>query len=270
MFRYIRKYYKSRDLFSLSFITYQLDVILHLGWRNFILRYKGSALGVLWSLVTPLSQLLIFSFIFEKVIRLEIEAYPLFLFTGILPWNWFNSCISSAGWLYISNRDLIQKPNLIPVNLVIADTITNLLTFAILLPILFMLIIIFDRGFPIYIILVPIILFIQAVLIIGLGLIISLANVIYRDIQHLINIFLMILFYLTPIFYSADMADKKYAVMFKVNPIDSLIDSYRAVFFYNKCPELYSLIYPTFFGIGILLVGVFFYKRYLYKIYDLL
>lgn len=261
---------KINNISFLPSLAYELDVIFHLGWRNFILRYKGSALGVLWSLIMPLSQLLIFSFVFERVIRLDIKAYPLFLFTGILPWNWFNSCISSAGWLFINNRDLMRKPNLLPANLVIADTITNLVSFAFLLPLLFFLIIIFQRDFPIFILIIPIILLIQAILIVGLGLIISISNVIFPDLQHMIKIILMFLFYLTPIFYRADMADKKYEILFTVNPLASLINCYRAIFFYNDFPDIFTLIYPTIFGIVILLIGIYFYKKYLYKIYDLL
>ena len=131
---------------TFDYFVYQFDVIKHLVGRNFVLKYKGSVLGILWSLFVPLSQLLVFTFIFGRVLPLDIEAYPAFLFLGVLPWNWFSACVSSAGLLFISNRDLVRKPNFIPLNLIIVDVLTNLITFLILLPILFFILIIYKRN----------------------------------------------------------------------------------------------------------------------------
>ena len=78
-------------------LAYRLDLILHLVWRDFVLRYKGSVLGVLWYLLPPLTQLLVLVFLFGRVVPLNIEAYPAFVFCGLLPWTWFGTCLGSAG-----------------------------------------------------------------------------------------------------------------------------------------------------------------------------
>src|ERR1051325_4563278 len=97
-------------------LKYYLDLTWHLVQRDFTLRYKGSALGVLWVLVVPLMQLLTLVFVFKNVIPLNIDSYPAFVFTALLPWTWFSNCLNSAGALFISNRDLIRRPNFPPLD----------------------------------------------------------------------------------------------------------------------------------------------------------
>ena len=111
----------------MSSLTYHVDLIRHLTWRDFILRYKGSVLGILWSVVPPLVQLAVLVFLFGRVIPLGIEAYPTFVFSGLLPWLWFSTCMSSAGYLFINNRDLVRRPNFDPSSLVTENTQSNLI-----------------------------------------------------------------------------------------------------------------------------------------------
>jgi lipopolysaccharide transport system permease protein len=252
------------------FLTYQFDVITHLVARNFVLRYKGSALGVLWSLLVPLSQLLVFAFIFGKVLPLDIEAYPAFLFIGVLPWNWFSTCVTSAGLLFISNRDLVRKPNFIPSNLIIVDVLANLLNFMILLPVLFFIMVIYQREVTLYILFVPFIMVIQIMLTIGLSLIISILNVFYRDIQHIVSVFIMLLFFITPVFYSTMKIDKSYKFIYEWNPIAAVIDGYRATFYYGLPPDWGAILYATIFSIVIYLAGYTVYRQQLHKIFDLI
>jgi ABC-type polysaccharide/polyol phosphate export permease len=108
-------------------LSCKFDLAWHLVKRDFTLQYKRSVLGILWSVLLPLSQLLVLIFIFQKVIPLNIDAYPVFLFCALLPWSWFSNCINSAGGLFINNRDLIKKPNFEPYILVIVNTLSNLL-----------------------------------------------------------------------------------------------------------------------------------------------
>src|SRR5262245_44374686 len=95
-------------------LAYQVDLMGHLVWRDFSLRYKRSALGVLWSLVSPLSQLLVLVFLFQAVVPLNIDAYPAFVFCALLPWSWFSTGIGSACGLFMVNRDLVRHPNFAP------------------------------------------------------------------------------------------------------------------------------------------------------------
>src|SRR5262245_22618680 len=116
--------------------TYRLDLICHLVQRDFRLHYTGSMLGVLWSVLLPLIQLSVFVFLFSRVVPLDIDNYPAFVFSALLPWTWFSNSLSSAGDLFASNRDLLRRPNFAPATLIVVNTLSNLLTYLVSLPIL--------------------------------------------------------------------------------------------------------------------------------------
>ena len=253
---------------NMSALSYHKDLIIHLVKRNFILRYKGSAIGVLWSLLVPLCQLLVLVFVFGKVVPLKIEDYPVFIFTALLPWVWFSSCLGSAGGLFINNRDLIRKPNFSPSNLVVIDILSNLLPYLLFLPILFAMLMIYHRSLTLSVLALPLLILIQGILTAGLGLIIATMNVFYRDIQHIVTVTLMLMFYITPVFYRSGALAETYQFIFKANPVAVLIDSYRTVLFYGKFPDWGSLLLVGMVSGTVLIIGYFVYNRQLHEIID--
>ncbi len=251
-------------------LAYRLDLILHLCRRNFLLRYKGSLLGVLWSLLVPFSQLLVLVFVFGKILPLQIEGYPAFVFTAILPWNWFSYCLSSAGGLFIGNRDLMRIPTFDPMILVVVDVMVNLLLFILFLPILIAILFFYDRPLTSGIAVLPLVLCIQTTLIVGLSLIVATFNVFYRDVQYIITVALMLLFYLTPVFYSARNLNDRYQWVFHLNPMAVLIDSYRSILYWGVLPPGIHLAAVSAFSLLLLWVAHRFYRRRLPDMIDLL
>lgn len=253
-----------------SHFLYHIDLILHLSRRNFLLRYKGSLLGVLWSLLVPFSQLLVLVFVFGRVLPLQIEGYPAFVFTAILPWNWFSYCLSSAGVLFIGNRDLMRIPSFDPITLVVVDVLVNLALFILFLPILIAILLVYDRPFPSMIVALPILLCIQAMLVVGLSLIVATSNVFYRDIQYIMSVILMLLFYLTPVFYSARNLDARYQWVFYLNPMAVLIESYRSILYWGQSPPWIQLAAVAAVCMLLLWAAHRFYRRRLPDMIDLL
>lgn len=251
-------------------LAYQVDLMRHLVWRDFSLRYKRSALGVLWSLVSPISQLLVLVFLFQSVVPLNIEAYPAFVFVALLPWSWFSSCISSACGLFIVNRDLVRHPNFAPAQLMVVNTLSNLLSYVVALPILFIVMALYGLTLTPALLLLPLLLLIQGVLTVGLSLIVATLNVFYRDVQHIVGVLLLLLFYLTPVFYRPQSVVEKYHIIYTLNPITVLIQSYRTIFFYGVAPSWISLLFA---GVSALLIcagGYLLYARHQHDIFDLL
>lgn len=247
---------------------HQKDLVLNLVRRNFILRYKGSVLGVLWSLLLPLAQLLVLVFLFGKVVPLGIKDYPAFVFTALLPWNWFSNCLNSAGLLFFNNRDLVRRPNFAPFTLTIIDALTNLLTFLISLPILFALLFSHGRGITISLLFFPVLVLIQGILIVGMGLIIATLNVFYRDVAHIISVAIMLLFYITPIFYQPQTVSQKYHFVFEWNPMAILIENYRAVLFLGILPEWNSLLIGFLFSAIVCYFGYIIYQNQIHNVID--
>jgi len=243
-------------------------LILHLVVRNSTLRYHGSAIGILWSLMIPLSQLLVLVFLFGKVVPLKIDAYPAFVFSALLPWVWFSTCLNSASSLFISNRDLMRKPNFAPYILIIVNTLSNLVSYILFLPILILILVLYGHYMTPYLLIFPLLILIQSILIIGLSLIIATMNVFYRDIQHIMTVAVMLLFYLTPVFYRSEAISKSYHLLYTLSPISVLIQSYRAIFFNGSPPHWNLLVFSGIVSVIVLILGFFIYNRQLTNIFD--
>jgi ABC-type polysaccharide/polyol phosphate export permease len=252
-----------------GFLSYQLDLLWHLVKRDFTLRYKGSVLGILWSLLLPLAQLLVLVFLFQRVIPLGIDSYPAFVFTALLPWTWFSSCLNSAGSLFLGNRDLIKKPGFSPCILVGVNTLSNLLLLLVVLPVLVIMIVAFyGKSLTLYFLLLPVLLGIHVMLIWGLCLFIATLNVFYRDIQYIMSVFVMLLFYLTPVFYNPSAITEDYRFLYNLNPLAVLIQAYRAIIFFGKAPEWGYLSIAFVISLLSCVVGYVFYRKKLHEIVD--
>jgi lipopolysaccharide transport system permease protein len=251
-------------------LTYQFDLILHLVRRDFRLHYTGSALGMLWAMVLPLIQLLVFVFLFGRVVPLGIDNYPAFVFSALLPWTWFSACIGSAGGLFVRNRDLLRRPNFRPVTLVVVNTLSNLLGYLVSLPVLLVVLALHGRTVTTAVAAFPLLLLIQSILLIGLSLMVATMNVFYRDVQHLTGVALSLLFYLVPVFYRPQQAGGKFSGLLMLNPIAVLIQSYRDVFFYQRAPEWGPLLFAFAASFAIGGVGYLVYCRLQPRVIDAL
>jgi lipopolysaccharide transport system permease protein len=249
-------------------VKYHVGLICHLVWRDISLRYKGSMLGVLWSLMPPLSQLLVFSFVFGKVIPLNIEAFPVFVFSALLPWTWLSTSLTQAGWLFLHNRSLVRSPDFSPSLLIIVNTLANLLHYLMFLPILLVMLAFYGRPLTSALIVLPLLLLIQGVLISGLSLVIATLNVFYRDVQHITESALMFLFFLTPVFYQIEGINKSYHILFAVNPFAALVQGYRAIFFYGRVPNFGALLFTSLTSMVLFGIGYAVYRRRLHDVID--
>jgi lipopolysaccharide transport system permease protein len=249
-------------------ITRQLDLIINLTRRNFLLQFRGSFLGLLWALLLPVIQLIVFAFLFQRVVPLGIDNYPLFVFTALLPWNWFQTSILSAGGLFMSHRDLVRRPNFTPSTLALVDALTNLLRYLVALPIVFILIAISGRAITWTVLLLPFIMLIQGTLIVGLSLFIATWSVFYRDVQYIMGVAVMLLFYVTPVFYSLERVGREYRIAFTLNPMAVLVQSYRAILYEGTVPDWKGLLVASTVSVAALGIGYLSYRREIHEVYD--
>lgn len=250
--------------------SYHTQLVWHLVKRDFIVQYKRSVLGVLWSLLLPLGQLLVLIFVFNEIIPLKIDSYPLFLFSALLPWSWFSDCISSSGIVFINNRDLVLKPNFDPSILIIVNTLSKFLLFLIPLPLLFILMLYFDKKFTSSLLMLPLLMLIQCILTFGLSFFIATLNSFFRDVQHIVNVGITMLFFLTPIFYDYQIISEKYHFLYSLNPMATLIQSYRLILYYGSSPNILSILYVFIASMVVFAVGYVTYKRNLHSLVDIL
>lgn len=210
------------------------DLTRDLVRRDFTLRYHASNLGVLWSVLLPLTQLGVLVVLFHRIVPLGIEAYPAFVFAALLPWTWFSSSLAGACGIFLVNRDLVRRPSFpLPV-LVVTSMLSNLLTYVASLPVLALVLVFYQRPLTAALCAFPVLVLVQGVLTVGLGLAFATLNVFFRDLQHIVTVALSMLFYLTPVFYQRP--DVPQSWLFSLNPCAVLVEAYRAVFFYGVTP----------------------------------
>lgn len=231
-----------RPFMRAGHLTYLRDLLRELVTRDIKLRYKDSFLGVVWSLLNPLSQLLVLSFVFRFILPLNIPNYTSFLFTGLLVWSWLQSSLFASATAIVDGRSLIKRPGFPAAILPIVTVTANFVHFLLALPILLLFLLLTGVGIQLTIFLLPAIIVLQFVFTLSLSYFIAIFHVSFRDTQHLIGVFLLLFFYLTPIFYDGSAIPPHIQPYYRLNPVLHLIEAYRAILLRGQLPEVAPLL----------------------------
>lgn len=224
-------------------------------------KYKGSFLGVLWSFVNPLLMTLVYAIVFPFLLKGSQENYVTFLVIGILPWTWFTTSIAQGTSTILGNGNILKKVYFPREILPISVITSGLVNFLISCIIIFIFLIFFGIGISFNILFLPIIVIIQYILSLGIIFITSSINVYIRDAEYIINFFIMMLFYGTPVLYSMDMFPTKIRMILNLNPMTPIIESYRDIFFYQKLPNFSSLGIVFLASVILLFLGIKIFKK---------
>lgn len=205
-------------------------------------KYKNSFLGVLWSFLNPLLQIVVYAIIFSLILKNKQEHYAIFLCCGLIPWTFFSASINKSAFTIIENGNIIKKVyfprEIIPISVVTAETINFLISTLIIL----VFVVCGGMGISKYILFYPIILIAQYLVILSISLIISSICVYFRDLQHFIGIVLQLLFYAAPIVYSQNTIPEEYQWILKFNPMTYIINAYRDIFYYQNSIEIKPIL----------------------------
>ena len=224
-------------------------------------KYKGSFLGVLWSFVNPLLMTLIYAIVFPFILKDSQPHYVTFIIIGILPWNWFTTVIAQGTSTIIMNGGIIKKVyfprEILPISVVTSGLINYLISCIIIVVFLLC----SGIGLSWYILFLPLIILTQYILSLGIVFITSAINVYIRDAEYIINFIINMLFYATPILYSASLFPEKVRWILKLNPMTTIIESYRDILFYQSLPRIKSIAIVLIASWILLWIGVKVFKR---------
>ena len=229
--------------------------------KEFRGKYKKSFLGILWSFLSPLFQLLIYAIVFPFILKNNIENYTVFLIVALMPWTFFNITIIQSAACIVNNAGIVKKVYFPREILPISVTTSNLINFLITQFIVFIALIVSGIGFSKAIIVFPIIVIIQYILQLGFAFIFSAITVYIRDVEYIINIFMMLMFYLCPIVYDANMIPAQFLKFFKLNPMFHIISFYRTILYYKEIPNILEVGELFIVCIIILLLGYKIFKK---------
>ncbi|MBY0163293.1 ABC transporter permease [Cytobacillus firmus] len=244
-----------------SIINYR-DLLKNLTSNELKLKYKNSVLGLLWSYIYPIMMIVIYTFAFKVILRMTIENFALFVFVGLIPWNFVQSSISQSTNSIINNQSLVKKiyfPRaIIPISIVNANFLTLLISHLILFGAMYF----YDVPIKLSILILPILWIILYFIVTGLSLLLSSITVKYRDISHIVDVIFMAWFYLTPVIYSLSMVPDPYNSIIQLNPITNLIELFRTVLLDGEFPAVDEMLKTGLYSILLFIAGLFiFYKR---------
>ena len=205
-------------------------------------KYKNSFLGVLWSFLNPLLQIAVYAIVFPLILRNTQENYVIFLCCGLIPWTFFSTAITRASFTMVENGNILKKVyfprEILPISVVTSEAVNFMISTIIILTF----VIFGGLGITKYVLFYPIILVVQYLLVLAISLIVSSICVYIRDLQHFIGIFIQLLFYATPVVYSAETIPENFAWVLKINPMTYIIDGYRNIFYNQTAPDVKALL----------------------------
>lgn len=235
-------------------IAARADLLSELVRRDLRLRYRRSALGLAWSQLGPLVLLGVLTFVFTRVVPLDIPSYPLFVYTGLLAWTWFAGAIVGVTESIVANRDLVRRPGFPPAILPVSTVSTHLVHFALALP-LILIVSAVDVGVHPSLMALPAVMAVQFLLLLGPGYLLAAVNVELRDVSHLVGVLLVPLFYATPVFYDVAQVPARYRMLYGLNPINRLVVAYRDVLVDGRWPAPVPLVVITVVGLALVALG---------------
>jgi len=230
--------------------------------RDLKVRYKQTVMGVAWAILQPLTMIAIFSIIFGKLANIPSDGYPypVFVFSGLLAWNFFSTSISSSGVSLIGASNLVSKVYFPRIIVPISSIGVSVVDFLISAGLLVVLMLIYSQPITLNILLLPFFLTGLLILSIGFGSWLAAITVTYRDFRYVISYLLQIWMYLTPVLYPISFVPEKWRWLLYLNPMYAWINGVRASFLNQPIDILGSLISFALSAL-IFIVGMFYFEK---------
>lgn len=203
-------------------------------------KYKASILGVLWSFINPLLQVLVYAIVFPYLLNNTGDNYLIYLVTGIIPWTFFSTVITQCVVSIKSNSGIIKKVYFPREILPLATAFSGIINFFISCIIIIVFCMIFGVGVSWHIIFVPLIALIEGVFALGIGMLLGAMDAYIQDLEYIVNFLLTLAMYGAPIIYRIETfsSTSKLVKLINLNPVTHIINSYRDVFLYHQIPDM--------------------------------
>jgi len=238
------------------------ELIWALAMKELKIRYKRSVLGFLWALLNPMLLMLVLSIVFSTIMKINIPHYAIFLLSVLLPWTFFSQSLSYAVESIVGNADLIKKVRVAKLVFPVAAVISNMINLLLSIIPLALIVVLMRHPFHWTWIYLPVPLLALTIFTLGATFFFAAANVYYRDVAHILQIVLQAWFYITPIIYSLDFFPEKYRWIFKLNPIQFVLNGFRLSVYYGMLPTLQSIAASFICAFAALYIGFSIFRRH--------
>lgn len=239
------------------------ELVYFFVWRDLKVRYKQTVVGVAWAVFQPVVTMIVFSVFFGQLAKMPSEGvpYPIFVYSGLIFWNFFAASLSDISNCLISNQTIVTKVYFPRLILPLANVFTNFVDFLIASGVLVILMIYY--GFVPHLVglfMMPLLLLVAFASSTGLGLFLASINVKYRDIRYILPFFIQLLVFISPVIYPAGILGK-YTILFGINPIAGVISTARTVLFGITQVSWLSLGFSIVVSIILLIIGLFSFRK---------
>ncbi len=244
------------------------DLIMLFVRRDFVSVYKQTILGPLWFLIQPVLTTITFTIIFGNIAKIPTDGVPpmLFYLSGLVGWNYFADCLNKTSNTFIGNAQLFGKvyfPRLaVPISIVISSLVTYFIQLLLFLAFYFYFVL---KGTTLHInqsvLLLPLLVLFMACLALGSGIIISSMTTKYRDLRFLVTFGVQLLMYATPVIYPLSLLSPKMQFILALNPMTSLIETFRYAFMGTGNLNFSHLAYSGIVSVAILFIGIVYFNK---------
>lgn len=239
-------------------------------------RYLGSSIGFFWTVITPLLELVTYTFVFHAIIGIQFGGetqgwsdYALFLFCGMVTWMSFSDGLSRCSSVIVEHGQLVKKVNfpmvVLPGHVIASGMLNQIIRLGVLLAAA----VVIGQGLSWTLLLVPFIVVAQAMMTLGAGLLLACAGVYFRDTAHWINAILLMWMFITPIFYPAEALAETFNLILQLNPMSHVVGVYRELILNQTLPDPRSLIIIVVVSGLTLLIGHSVFHHHRYRFADL-
>jgi ABC-2 type transport system permease protein len=249
------------------------DLLLNLTQREIKGKYQRTVLGQAWSLLNPIAQMVTYSVVFSLLLKAKpdrgepsgLDVFALWLSCGLLPWLFFSNVVMTGMSSLVGNANLIKKVYFPRETLVISNALSWLFTFCIEMTVLIVAILIFGGRPLLYLPATAFFMIVLGVFALGISLMLSVANVYFRDTQHFVSILMQVWLYATPIMYPISIIENEkpgLVRLYRLNPMERFTEVFRNTIYDGRWPSLEDTLFVVIVALVVLILGYAVFKRY--------
>jgi lipopolysaccharide transport system permease protein len=240
------------------------ELLLLLGWRDLIIRYKQTAIGVAWAILRPIVTMVVFTLVFGKLANMPSKdtPYPLLVFAGMLPWMFFATTFNDVGNSIVSNGHIISKVYFPRIIIPLSALLTGLVDFALSAGVYFMIALYYGYMPGWQIIFLPLFVLLLCLIVLGCSLWVSALNVTYRDFRYIVPFVVQFGAYVSPVGFASSVVPERWQLLYAINPMVGVIDGFRwCLLGAAHEPRWDSVGMAALFALIILIPGIRFFRR---------
>ena len=238
------------------------ELLYFLVWRDLKVRYRQTLIGICWVVLQPLLSMILFTAIFSRFAKIPSDGlpYPIFAYSGLLPWTLFASSLTRGSDSIVTNAQLISKIYFPRLLLPLSGILSPLVDFAISLVILIIMMIWYGTLPTVGILALPIFLVLAILTALAVGLWLSALNVRYRDVAHAIPFLIQLWMFASPIVYPVSLVPERWRLFYSLNPMAGVIEGFRWALLGKESPDLGVIIISSIMVLALLLPGIVYFK----------